>query len=259
MKDTPAAAYAGSNGRVEWSGVHLSADRVQGLCDGKLQERLFDQTYQDAAIAQLQALATSDMATQTISQLLSSQPQPLDWEIGEALAEVLLQEHHFAAWPGNSARDRRTPQASLPGADLVGFVQDEKGTALLFGEVKTSSDLNCPPNVVYGRSGLIHQLENLATQRRLHFVLLKWLSFRCLTDEHKEMYTEAARRYIESKSLDFHLVGCLMRDTAPNELDLQARALALSGKLASPTRARLISWYFPSPVSEWPTWVEVVQ
>ena len=43
-------------------------------------------------------------------------------------------------WPWNTVRNRRTPRASLPGADLVGFYRENDTVLLLFGEVKTSSD-----------------------------------------------------------------------------------------------------------------------
>jgi hypothetical protein len=250
-------AYVGVNGQVEWSGVELTDDIVSALCDGRLQERLLDQTYQDEVIAELQALATTEMASETIHDLLASQEPPVAWEVGEALAEVLLEVHHHAVWPANSVRDRKTPKASLPGADLVGFVETPGGAKLLFGEVKTSSDVNSPPGVVYGRSGLINQLDNLARQTRLHFALLKWLKCRCITPEHIAMYKEAAARYVASRGCDVRLMGCLMRDTPPNELDLKARALALSGNLTSPTGVKLIAWHLPKPVSAWSAWLEV--
>ena len=60
-------------------------------------------------------------------------------------------------------RDKRTPKASLPGADLVDFVSHNGETRLVLGEVKCSSDRNTPPNVMIGRHGMTKQLETLAT------------------------------------------------------------------------------------------------
>ncbi len=51
--------------------------------------------------------------------MLRSQPAILAWQVGEALAETLHEEEVNAFWPWNSARDRKTPQANLLGADLL--------------------------------------------------------------------------------------------------------------------------------------------
>ena len=37
-------------------------------------------------------------------------------------------------FPWNSDRDKRTPKASLPGADLVGFIENGDEVVLVLGE-----------------------------------------------------------------------------------------------------------------------------
>lgn len=51
--------------------------------------------------ADLQGLATTDMATEQVERLLRSVPDPKGWEIGEALAEYVLREDsgHGMHWP----------------------------------------------------------------------------------------------------------------------------------------------------------------
>ena len=49
-------------------------------------------------------------------------------------------------------RDRRTPRASLRGADLIGFHCENEALFLLLGEVRTSSEKNTPPRVMRGDS-----------------------------------------------------------------------------------------------------------
>ena len=82
--------------------------------------------------------------------LLRAVPGEKSWTVGEALAECILadDETREICWPWNFVRDRRTPRASLPGADLVGFCKEGGSVFLLFGEVKASSDKSTPPNVM---------------------------------------------------------------------------------------------------------------
>lgn len=251
-------SYSGAQNQVAWHGVRISEELLARLRQGSLLERTHDLAENEACIAELRAMATTDMGTQVIEELINSQPKPLAWEVGEALAEALLQEHHGAIWPWNTARDRRTPRASLPGADLIGFVQETDGNVcLLFGEVKTSSDPNAPPGVLHGRTGMIKQLEGLATERKLHFSILKWLRVRCSDSTLRPIFEAAAQRFVRSKGQDFRLVGCLMRDTAPSEDDVRSRAIALSTTVRAPSAARIYAWYLPGGVDSWPDWVEV--
>ncbi len=194
------------------------------------------------------------MSTEFIERLLKAVPEPQGWEVGEALAECALQSDsgREVHWPWNTVRDRRTPRASLPGTDLVGFYRDGDTVLLLFGEVKTSSDAGTPPNVMYGGSGMTWQLEESAVRLDIQRTLLQWLHVRCRTDLHRELYEKAVRRYLESEGKELLLVGVLIRDTPPSELDVKSRATALSERVGAPTRVEIIAWYLPVPVAEWP-------
>ncbi|WP_155523446.1 hypothetical protein [Kamptonema formosum] len=44
---------------------------------------------------------------------------------------------------------------------------------------------------------MIHQLEDLATNRELHQSLLKWLRPRCQQSEFLELYQAATKQYIK--------------------------------------------------------------
>lgn len=252
-----ALVYEGSHGRVVWRGVRVPASVLDALRSGGLHERLLDSAARGELVDDLRALATTELGTEFLKELINSEPTPVAWEVGEALAEALLEQHHGAMWPWNSARDKRTPRASLPGADLVGFVEDRDGVALLFGEVKTSSDVNNPPGVVLGRSGLARQLEGLAERKDLRWQLLRWLQARCHDPHVKEKFKRATQRFLVSGGEDFFLIGCLMRDTDPNERDLSGRGEALSVKLNGATNVQLLAWYFPVSTADWPTWAEV--
>jgi hypothetical protein len=133
-------------------------------------------------------------------------------------------------------------------------VKDGAGKAqLLFGEVKTSSDANSPPNVMYGGSGMTWQLKAAATELDIRRSLLQWLHSRCTTSAAKELYTEAVSRFVATNGRGLLVVGVLMRDTSPNELDLKSRAKALAKDLPAPTEVALIAWYLPIAITTWPS------
>ena len=154
----PAAiAYAATEGVVRWEGYAIpDEDAFCAFLEGSVATRVQDVDVAEPFEDELQALATTGLGTEFLKQFLSAVPEEKGWEIGEALAESILGEdaNRDIIWPWNERRDRRTPQASLPGADLVGFCRDAQGFTLLFGEVKTSSDARVPPQVMYGRSGM---------------------------------------------------------------------------------------------------------
>lgn len=203
----------------------------------------------------VRALATTGMATEFVEHLLQTVPEIEGWEVGEALAECALQQDsgREVHWPWNTVRDRRTPRASLPGTDLVGFYREGDSALLLFGEVKTSSDVTTPPNVMNGGSGMAWQLEQSATRLDIQRALLQWLNARCRSHPYRDLDEKAVGRYLQSGGKELLLVGILIRDTAPSELDLKSRGQALSKKLDKATRIELIAWYLPVHIAEWPT------
>lgn len=251
--------YTGSVGPVLWEGYEvLSADEFEAFLQGPVRDRATDADVQNNLESELQALATTSVATSFLTQFLTAVPEETSWGIGEALAETIL-AHDTArnvVWPWNEARDRRTPQASLPGADLVGFCVDSSGTRLLFGEVKTSADTGAPPQVMYGKSGMTWQLEATATRLDIQRALLQWLRYRCTTPELKALFMQAASRYFASAGKDILIVGVLLRDTLSDEKDLKNRAVHLSSTLLAPACAELMAWYAPLPIADW---VEIME
>lgn len=213
-------------------------------------DRVNDAEYQTNLAHDLQALATTDMATKTLESLLCAVVAPKDWEIGEAMAECLLSDEVGAIWPWNENRDRKTPKASLPGADIVGFIGEGDSTTFLFGEVKTSSHSGTPPGVMNGRSGLAHQIDTLATSPIHHFTLITWLNARCTTDDLRARFQSAAQRYLASGGKDFEIIGVLLRDTSAHQDDLRTRGQAFGAGPIQP-RVRLDAWYTPRPISDW--------
>lgn len=149
-------------------------------------------------------------------------------------------------------RDKRTPKASLPGADLIGFEVRNSITRLALGEVKTSSDLHTPPNVMSGRSGMTHQIDALANNLGIINQILKWLLPRCKGTSNQIHFNAAVKMFLESGNKAIALFGILIRDTQPNELDLKARGKYFGEKLNKPTTCQLHAIYLPCLIKELP-------
>ena len=149
-------------------------------------------------------------------------------------------------------RDKRTPKASLPGADLVGFETIGDQTRLALGEVKTSTDANSPPNVMNGRSGMTHQIDNLATNLTLINQLLKVVVATLQRNSYENSFNAAITLFLDSGNKAIALFGVLIRDTEPNEQDLRSRGETLAGTLGNPTTCHLVAIYLPCAISELP-------
>jgi hypothetical protein len=251
--------YFGTSGSSVWRGRSFhDAELFKHFIRDVVAPRIKDaeESFED----DIRGLATTKMATEFVERLLKTVPKPKTWEIGEALAECALQydSEHDVRWPWNTVRDRRTPRASLPGADLVGFCCQGETVRLLFGEVKTSSDPHTPPQVMYGGSGMTWQLEEDAIRLDIHCTLLEWLHARCGSPLYRELYERAIGRYLESEGKDFLLVGVLIRDTRPNERDIKGRAEYLGKRLSAPTCVEMITWYLPILIKGWATLIREV-
>ena len=256
----PKIRYSGSKDSAQWRGhVVVDEDRFKSYVAGRVKARMEDDEAQGQFAAELHGMATTGMATEFVETLLQAVSEEKSWAVGEALAECVLadDETREVCWPWNLVRDRRTPRASLPGADLVGFCKEGDAVLLLFGEVKTSSDASTPPNVMNGSGGMAWQLKNEATDLNIQHALLKWLRARCASAEHQALYQAAVHRYVQSLGKEILLVGILLRDTEPNELDVTARAKVLAKSLGSPTRIEITAWYLPVPIKDWPALLHV--
>lgn len=243
--------YEGTIAVVAWrGGLVCDEESLRAFVEGAVIPRLRDS---EAEFEEdLRGLATADVDSEFLQALLSATRPTLAWEIGEALAEVFLANDAVVAakWPWNTARDRRTPGASLPGADLVGFGTVDGETLLLIGEVKTSSQQEAPPNVMYGRHGMIDQLIEAGTALTIQRSLLEWLHARCLEGEARKLYVNAARGYLSSAGKRVLLSGVLVRDTGPDQRDLEGRAVQLSSEFGEPTVINLTALYLPASLEK---------
>lgn len=215
--------------------------------------RLHDETGKADFTAHLNSLASTGFAQDSLQAILEAEhPEERDWAAGEALAEAWLSREHGVVWPWNMERDKRTAQASLPGADLVGFVTQGSETCLALGEVKSSSDRDTPPNVMTGRKGLPRQLENLATDVGLLHTLLRWLQPRCRANSAELHFNAAVRTLLQSGNKAMTLFGVLVRDTQPDVRDLRSRGQHLAGIVNAPAGCYLLALYLPCQIASLP-------
>jgi len=247
-------SYESQNRQVSWRGVSMTdGDTFESFMTNDVASRLHDEEGTEEFETHLRGLATTGFARKSLDEILAAEvPEERDWAIGEAIAEAYLGREYEITWPWNMERDKRTPKASLQGADLVGFEVNGENVRLALGEVKTSSDENTPPYVMNGRSGMTHQLDNLANNMALINQLLKWLWMRCKGSEHEAPFNAAITLFLDSGNRAIALFGVLVRDTQPNERDLKARGQTLAGTLHDPTTCQLIAIYLPCAIQDLP-------
>ena len=95
--------------------------------------RLYDEEGKAEFEAYLQDLADTGFARDSLEEILAAEiSEKPSWAAGEAVAEVYLSREYEITWPWNMERDKRHPNASLPGADLVGFIVEGGATRLVW-------------------------------------------------------------------------------------------------------------------------------
>lgn len=244
--------YQNTDRQVSWLGVSIEdGETFEFFLTNDVASRLHDEPGTEEFNTYLRGLASTGFAEESLNQVLAAiVPEERDWAVGESMAEAYLNREHEVTWPWNMERDKRTPKASLPGADLIGFKADGTEIRLVLGEVKTSSDIDAPPNVMNGRSGMAHQLDRLANDLSLIHRLLRWLLPRCKGTEHETSFRTALTGLLNSGNKAISLFGVLIRDIQPNQLDLTSRGRSLAGNLETPTTCKLIAIYLPCAITD---------
>ncbi len=196
----------------------------------------------------LTQLKTTGFDLQGLIGQVESSPRARDWEIGEAFAEIALEDKHESMFPWPTGFDKRTPGASLPGADLVGL-QCHASPRFVFGQVKSSSENRVPPQVVNSTDGCLRdQMFCLRHRSADRQQLISWLLVRMRGTEWEDAFNEALKRYSEG---DLWLVGVLVsgrRD--PVEMDLTNICAGINHQPGW-AEVHLIGFYLPFHKDEW--------
>ena len=251
-------AYHNIQNAVSWQGFELSEG---GTFDKFMIDEVAPRLHDDEGKAELElhlnSLASTGFSQDSLKAILEAEhPEERAWAVGEALAEAWLSREHGVIWPWNMERDKRTPHASLPGADLVGFVTQGNETCLVLGEVKCSSDSNTPPNVMTGRHGMTRQLETLVTDIGLLYTLIRRLQPRCRGNDSEPHFNAAISLLLQSGNKAMTLFGVLVRDTQPDVLDLYSRGQHLSGIVKAPAGCHLLALHLPCSIASLPACVQ---
>lgn len=246
--------YGNSINTTSWHGLRLDdGDEFDKFIANEVKPRLHDEAGKADFTAHLHSLASTGFAHDSLQVILEAeQPEERDWAVGEAMAEAWLSREHGVIWPWNMERDKRTPLASLPGADLVGFLTHGSETRLALGEVKCSSDSSAPPNVMTGQHGMARQLENLVTDFGLLHVLIRWLQPRCRGNGNEPHFNAAVGLLLQSGIKAMSLFGVLVRDTVPDEKDLSSRGKHLGAIVKEPANCHLLALYLPCSIASLP-------
>lgn len=225
---------------LEWSGEELDM-----AVNGPVAAVLFDDEGKADIEEILRGIIETDFEQDGLRRVLADPERIEDWRVGEAIAETWLTNHRDCHFPWPDGRDERKSGSSLPGADLVGLHTDAQGDCLAFGEVKTSSDTEHPPGVMYGRTGLKKQLEDLRNNTSIRDDLFKYLGHRAKGAVWIERFRRAGKRYLANNS-DVRLFGFLVRDVSPHENDVKARVERLGKDCPNDTRIELLALYLPA-------------
>jgi hypothetical protein len=155
-----------------------STHELRRFVQARVRDRLRRASSREQLREYLNELTSTGFATANLSALVPEDPEWAPWEIGEVLAEVLLEETERAEFPWPPSWDKRSATASLPGPDFIGFLRDEAIECFLFGEVKSSDADDVRASVINGDDGLRRQIERLLSSEDRRQLLISWLCVR---------------------------------------------------------------------------------
>jgi hypothetical protein len=239
-----------------YRGIEIALENIQKAFPIQISDKLKDaegtrqliETFADSLIL------TGFKANEELVRIFSLDGQTNEWRIGEAFAEYFLETERGAQFYWNELRDQRNINSNKTGADLVGFVDLDSSTVFLFGEVKTSNDPTAPPNVFYGKTGMVKQLEDLIGDQSKICTLIRYLGIKAMLHNplhpFRIHYELALKNFTENQS-KYLLFGILVRDTDGNEKDLKSRYKNLKSKIDKLPGVELIALYMPIKQSEW--------
>jgi hypothetical protein len=247
-----------------YQGIGIDEQDCLEHLQGPVMENLQDREEWQDSLDRLRALSeetgfeASEGLLADIQALENDEIQVQQFRVGEAYAEVILEQEFTCRFHWNENRDTRNPKGNKTGADLVGFIEVEDQILFLFGEVKTSSETaNRPPQVMTGSKGIESQLRELYNNRSKRLVLISYLKnkMRHFPSQHpfRTDFEASNREYYRSDN--YHLIGVLVRDVEYEENDLSLSYGRLKRHILEPNGIKLLAMYLPIPKENW---VEVI-
>jgi len=252
--------YSDSNTRGYY-GVSLEEEICRAHLSGPVKDNLLDREEREAFSDKLRTLATdtgfitSERLLADIQALEDERVCVQDFRIGEAYAEVILEENFQCRFHWNEHRDARNPKGNKTGADLVGFIEVDEQVLFLFGEVKTSSETaNRPPQIMTNADGLENQLRDLYSIGEKRRILIAYLQnkARIFPEGHpfKEDLNAGIKAYYSANG-SYQLIGVLVRDVEPDENDISISYGRIKEDILDPIGLKLLALYLPIKKAEW--------
>lgn len=248
--DSNKRSYSGHKVEDEYFKNCLNHEVFESLVDVEVTESL-----KDVLVGLQNTGFSSDNLLADIQALENPEPQDLrTWRIGEAFAEVMLENHFSCRFHWNELRDARNPKGNKTGADIVGFIEIDGDVLFLFGEVKTSSETSTePPQVMTKADGIEKQLKGLYENSTSRLILIQYLQSKTLSLDashpFKQDLTKAISNYYGKN--EYQLVGVLIRDVQPKESDVKISYDKIKTTILDPTGLKLYALYAPLTKDQW--------
>ena len=244
-----------------YHGLILDEQECRDLLQNEVKDNLHDSAEWQDSLERLRALRdetgfqASDGLLADIQALENEELEVQQFRVGEAFAEVILEQNFSCRFHWNENRDTRNPKGNKTGADLVGFIEVGNQVLYLFGEVKTSSETaNRPPQVMTGAHGIESQLRDLYDDRAKRLILITYLKNKMRHYPERHPFRtdfEASQRAYYSGIEDYHLVGVLVRDVEHEQSDVSHSYGRLRGHILEPRGIKLLAMYLPIPKEDW--------
>lgn len=243
-----------------YSGIWFDTAVTSKLLNTQVKDILRDTTQKQEMLDLLEALKQetgferSQTLLQDIKLLQNTTVDVQYFRIGEALAEVVLEGHFNCRFYWNELRDVRNPKGNKTGADLVGFIEIDNEVLFLFGEVKTSSEENSPPQVMTNPFGIEKQLKDLYQDSKKRLILISYIQSKISLLENKPFkidFKNAITTYYKKDVCKYLLYGVLVRDTNANENDVKNIYSRLKSVILEPTGLKLLAVYLPIKKENW--------
>lgn len=244
-----------------FQGISLEEEECTDHLKGEVKDNLLDREEWQESLDRLKALrdetgfSASDELLADIQELENKEVELQQFRVGEAYAEIILEQEFTCRFHWNENRDTRNPKGNKTGADLVGFIEVDDQVLFLFGEVKTSSETaNRPPQVMTSADGIESQLRDLYNDRSKRLILISYLKnkMRHYPEGHPfRSDFESSERAYYSGGCDYQLIGVLVRDVDPEERDVSVSYERLRNQVLEPKGIKLLATYLPIQKEDW--------
>ena len=252
-----------------YQGASFDEEECRSHLENEVKDNLLDNEEREAVLNQLKALKEEtgfDVSETLLADLETLENKQADMQlfrVGEAYAEIVLEQEFACRFHWNENRDARNPRGNKTGADLVGFIELDGQVLFLFGEVKTSSEIaSRPPQVMTNKGGIENQLRDLYQNREKRSILISYIQnkARLFPEGHpfKEDFDAGLRTYYSGEGT-CQLVGVLVRDVEPNEKDLSPSFNRLKEEIAEPKGLNLLAIYLPVSKDNWLNVINCIQ